>query len=141
MAEDMKQWLKELIEEEFSPKPIEIAQRWQGGSIILKPNNDTQAKEIPLEVFFKKIIGIRESLRVLEQKLNTHPQLSSEDKITLQSYITKSYGSLTTFNILFKEGKDRFVGAGGSESDENPNTKKLSMAEAKAKLGLNEYGK
>jgi|GEM_PF-2110330 hypothetical protein len=141
--EQLKQWLRTLIEEEFGPKPIEIAPRWQGGTLILKPDNDTQAKDIPIEVFFKKIIGIRESLRVLEQKINAHPQLSQEDKLTFQSYITKSYGSLTTFNILFKEGKDRFVGSGGGGGDDSGSSGKaqLSMKEAKAKLGLNEYGK
>ena len=141
--EQLKQWLRTLIEEEFGPKPIEIAPRWQGGTLILKPDNDTQAKDIPIEVFFKKIIGIRESLRVLEQKINAHPQLSQEDKLTFQSYITKSYGSLTTFNILFKEGKDRFVGSGGGGGDDSASSGKaqLSMKEAKAKLGLNEYGK
>ncbi len=140
MDDNIKQWLKELIDEEFSPKPIEIAARWQGGKITLHPGNDSQSKDIPIDVFFKKIIGIRESLRVLEQKINAQPQLSNEDKINLQAYITKSYGSLTTFNILFKDGKDRFVGAGG-DGDEGDPKKKLTMAEAKAKLGLNEYGK
>ncbi len=89
----------------------------------------------------KKIIGIPESLRVLEQKINSHPQLTAEDKINFQAYITKSYGSLTTFNILFKEGKDKFVGSGSDGGDEGSGKQKLTMAEAKAKLGLNEYGK
>lgn len=141
MKDELKQWIKEVIDEEFSPKPIEIAPRWHGGSLTLKPGNDSQAKDIPIDVFFKKIIGIRESLRVLEQKINAHAQLSAEDKISLQSYITKSYGSLTTFNILFKDGKDKFVGSGGGEGEDNDPKKKLTMAEAKAKLGLNEYGK
>ncbi len=140
MNDDVKQWLKELIAEEFGPKPVDIAPRWHGGSVTLKPGNDSQSKDIPIDVFFKKIIGIRESLRVLEQKINAHPQLTTEDKVTFQAYITKSYGSLTTFNILFKEGKDRFVGSGG-DGDEGDPKKKLTMAEAKAKLGLNEYGK
>lgn len=143
MNEELKAWLKALIEEECSPKPIEMAPRWHGGTLTLKPGSESQAKDIPIDVFFKKIIGIRESLRVLEQKINNHPQLSAEDKLNLQAYITKSYGSLTTFNILFKEGKDRFVGS-GSEGDEGGGggqKQKLTMAEAKAKLGLNEYGK
>lgn len=143
MNDDLKQWLKALIEEECNPKPIEIAPRWHGGSVTLKPGNDTQSKDIPIDVFFKKIIGIRESLRVLEQKINAHPQLSAEDKINFQAYITKSYGSLTTFNILFKDGKDKFVGSGseGGGGDEGSGKEKLTMAEAKARLGLNEYGK
>jgi hypothetical protein len=141
MNEDLKQWLKALIEEECAPRPIEIAPRWQGGTVTLKPGNDTQPKDIPIDVFFKKIIGIRESLRVLEQKINAHPQLSAEDKINFQAYITKSYGSLTTFNILFKDGKDKFVGSGEGGGDEGSGKQKLTMAEAKAKLGLNEYGK
>jgi hypothetical protein len=142
MNDELKQWLTALIEEECAPRPIEIAPRWHGGTVTLKPGNDTQPKDIPIDVFFKKIIGIRESLRVLEQKINSHPQLSAEDKINLQAYITKSYGSLTTFNILFKDGKDKFVGSGSDGEEGGGGSKqKLTMAEAKAKLGLNEYGK
>lgn len=135
--QDLKDFLRELIIEEFGPQPVDIAAKWQGGHILLKPGNDTQPKEIPMEVFLRKILGVRDSLRVLEQKLNGSDSLSSEEKASFHSYITKAYGSLTTFNILFKDNKDKFVGAGkgggGSQKE------KMTMSEAKAKLGLNEY--
>lgn len=140
---ELKKFIIDIIEEEFSPNPVEMAPRWSEGVIILKPANDTQPKEIPLDVFFKKVTGIRESLRVLEQKLNNHPALTAEDKSTFQSYITKCYGSLTTFNILFRHDKDKFVGAagsGGSPSSKDPNLKNLSVRQAQQKLGMNEYG-
>jgi superoxide dismutase len=80
---------------------------------------DTQAKEIPIEVFIKKIIGVREKLRVLEQKINNHPNLDAADKLELQGYITRSYGSLTTFNALFADKVSHFVGSGAGSSSED----------------------
>ena len=137
-TDEVKKWLLEIIEEEFSPDPVPLGERWSGGKIVLEPNNDTQSKEIPLEVFFKKLMSERGSLRVLEQKINSHEKLSDTDKLTFQSYISKSYGSLTTFNILFKDGKDKFVG-GGSGGKKSKNSD-MTLAEAKKKLALNEYG-
>lgn len=142
--EDIKRLLLDIIEEEFTPKPIPLAKRWSGGTMTLKPGNDSQSKDIPLEVLFRKIIGIRESLRVLEQKINGHDALTTEDKLTLEAYITKCYGSLTTFNILFKEDKDKFVGAGssgGGKSSEEASENKMTVAEARRRIGLNEYGR
>jgi hypothetical protein len=96
----------------------EIAERWSGGQLVLKPGKSgTQEKTVPIESFFRKIIAVREKLRVLEQRINTHPKLSDEDRLALQDYITRAYGSLTTFNVLFADPADRFVGAGGR--DEN----------------------
>lgn len=93
---------------------IEMGQRWHGGTMTLVPGNeDTQSKEIPLEAFFKKIIGIREKLRVLEQKINNHKTLAPEDKLELEGYITRCYGSLTTFNVLFADKRAHFKGSGG----------------------------
>lgn len=136
--QDLKEFIRELIVEEFSPKPVELAQKWQGGSIILRPGNGTQEKEIPMDIFLRKVLGVRDSLRVLEQKLNSS-DLSAEDKASFHSYITKAYGSLTTFNVLFKDGKDKFVGSGGKGGAGSPKKEQMTIKEAKDKLGLNEY--
>ena len=136
--DELRQFVIDVIDEEFGPRPIPIAKRWEGGKLVMQPGGDTQAKEIPLEVFFKKIIGLRESMRVLEQKINGQAALTQEDKVTLQSYITKCYGSMTSFNILFKEDKDRFVGSTASTREDD--TPKLTLGQARKKLGLNEYG-
>jgi hypothetical protein len=93
-----------------------IGERWAGGQLVLKPGKaGTQEKTIPIEAFFRKIVAVREKLRVLEQRINSHPKLGDEDRLQLQEYITRAYGSLTTFNLLFAEAEDRFVGAKGSE--------------------------
>lgn len=95
----------------FLDTDIEIGTKWTGGTLRLIPGKEgVQEKEIPLEVFFKKIIGIREKLRVLEQKLNNHPNLSEEEKVDFQGYITRCYGSLTSFNVLFQNKESHFVG-------------------------------
>ena len=97
-------------------KPVEMGDRWDGGTIILKPANPNQKeKEIPIETFFHKIVMVRDRLRVLEQNINSHSKLSDEDKVNLQQYITRIYGSLTTFNVLFKNDEDHFVGEKGKE--------------------------
>jgi hypothetical protein len=88
-----------------------LGDRWKKGMMILQPSDSSlKSKEIPLESFFQKIIMSRERIRVMEQKINNHPLLSEEDKITLQQYITKIYGSFTTFNLLFERKEDYFVG-------------------------------
>jgi len=95
-----------------------IADRWAGGQLVLKPGRaGTQEKTVPIEDFFRKIIAVRERLRVLEQRINSHPKLAEEDRLQLQEYITRAYGSLTTFNLLFADAEDRFVGTKGSGED------------------------
>ncbi len=89
---------------------VPISEKWSGGMLILKPANpELKAYEMPLSTFFNKIIMIRDRLRVMEQKINTS-SISDEEKIVLQQYITRSYGSLTSFNILFKNKSEGFVG-------------------------------
>jgi len=91
---------------------VELGAKWEGGTLILKPGNPAlQNKEMPIETFFHKIVMVRDRLRVLEQNINSHTGLSDEDKINLQQYITRIYGSLTSFNVLFSEKEDYFTGS------------------------------
>jgi len=88
-----------------------IADKWKGGMLEMKPANaELQSKEIPMETFFHKIVMLRDRLRVLEQNINTHEKLDDQDKVQLQQYITRAYGSLTTFNVLFADKEDYFKG-------------------------------
>ncbi len=89
---------------------VPIADKWRGGTLILKPSNpEMKPYEMPISTFFNKIIMIRDRIRVLEQKVNAS-NINEEEKIAIQQYITRSYGSLTSFNILFKNKSDSFVG-------------------------------
>lgn len=86
--------------------------------MLLQPADKTQKpKEVPIDAFFHKIVMLRDRLRVLEQQVNAHKQLSDEDKVNLQQYITRIYGSLTTFNVLFKNKEQWFVGEKGAKED------------------------
>lgn len=89
---------------------VKIADKWKDGTMVLQPaDQQLQSKEVPIETFFHKIVMVRDRIRVMEQKVNAS-KLSEEDKIDMQQYITRIYGSLTTFNVLFKEKDDYFVG-------------------------------
>ncbi len=90
---------------------VELGERWEGGTIILQPKDDSlQSKEIPITTFFHKIVMVRDRLRVMEQRINSSKNLSDEEKVNLQQYLTRIYGSLTTFNVLFKYKEDHFKG-------------------------------
>lgn len=96
---------------------VKLADKWRGGVMEMKPANpELQSKEIPMETFFHKIVMLRDRLRVLEQNINSSPKLDDQDKVQLQQYITRAYGSLTTFNVLFAEKDDYFKGQ--SKKDE-----------------------
>lgn len=94
---------------------VPLGERWIGGAMLLQPADKNQKpKEVPIDAFFHKIVMLRDRLRVLEQQINAHKQLSDEDKVNLQQYITRIYGSLTTFNVLFKNKEQWFVGEKGA---------------------------
>ncbi|MBS1914995.1 MAG: hypothetical protein JST87_01895 [Bacteroidetes bacterium] len=97
---------------------VPLGERWNKGTMLLQPFDKTQKpKEIPIEIFFHKIVMLRDRLRVMEQQINAHKLLSDEDKVNLQQYITRIYGSLTTFNVLFKNKEQWFTGEKGSKED------------------------
>jgi hypothetical protein len=102
----LKRVLKEMSD---ISQPVELAPKWKGGSIEIKPGNkELQSKEIPIDVFWHKIVMVRDRLRVLEQNINSNEKLDDQDKIHLQQYISRVYGSLTTFNVLFANKEDFF---------------------------------
>ena len=95
---------------------VPMGDKWTEGKLVMQPGNTALApKEIPIEAFFHKIVMLRDRLRVLEQNINSNEKLSDEEKINLQQYITRVYGSLTTFNVLFSEKEHFFIGAAGSK--------------------------
>jgi hypothetical protein len=113
----LAQLVRETVEETVRALGLEnpdavvdqLGVRWHGGKCLLRPADATlQPKELPLEVFFHKIVGLRNQLRVLEQKINSHAQLSDGEKVELQQFISRCYGSLTTFNLLFRNKEDQF---------------------------------
>lgn len=109
VAETVSAMVKEMGLEQDDSVVEQLAGRWGKGAMILRPSDPAlQSKEVPLETFFHKIVMMRNNLRVLEQKINSHPQLSDADKVEIQQYISRCYGSMTTFNFLFKNDSGHF---------------------------------
>jgi hypothetical protein len=97
---------------------VPLGDKWHGGSMLLQPaDKSLKPKEIPIADFFHKVVMLRDRLRVLEQNINSNKKLSDEDKANIQQYITRCYGSLTTFNVLFKNKEQWFVGDKGSKEE------------------------
>ncbi len=97
---------------------IHLGEKWQKGTMLLQPfDKSLKPKEIPVEDFFHKIVMLRDRLRVLEQNINSNKKLTDEEKVNIQQYITRCYGSLTTFNVLFRYKEDYFVGDKSGKED------------------------
>lgn len=95
---------------------VPIADKWKGGNMVLQPaDKNLASKEIPIDTFFHKIVMLRDRLRVMEQKINASKEMAELDKIDIQQYITRCYGSLTTFNVLFKNNSQQFKGESSSK--------------------------
>lgn len=107
---EVEQTLKKILQKWSDVTPIvPIADKWKNGTMRLIPGNNTSNKDIPIDTFFHKIVMVRDRIRVMEQKINAS-KLDDAEKVDLQQYITRIYGSLTTFNVLFKVSTDFFVG-------------------------------
>jgi hypothetical protein len=110
---DIELLLRRIIREETGLTPVAPAEKWRGGTMVLKPGNAAlQEKTWPIETFFHKVVMLRNRLRTMEQQINA-TNLPEDEKIKLQGYITGCYGSLTSFNVLFADERDHFKGAGG----------------------------
>jgi hypothetical protein len=111
--QDVQNTLVEILEKwGGTQEVIELGTKWYGGTMLLQPaDTSLKPKEVPIEVFFHKIVMLRDRLRVMEQRINSSTNLNDEEKVNLQQYLTRIYGSLTTFNILFKAKDDYFRGA------------------------------
>lgn len=111
VSEVEKSLLKILRQWSDVSELVPLGDKWLNGTMLLQTaDKSLKPKEIAIEDFFHKIVMLRDRLRVLEQNINSHKKLSDEDKVNMQQYITRCYGSLTTFNVLFKEKEHWFVG-------------------------------
>lgn len=112
---DLELLLRRVLREESGVTPVVPAEKWRGGTIVLRPGTPgLQEKSFPIETLFHKVVMVRNRLRTLEQQVNAS-ELTDDAKVKLQSYITGCYGSLTTFNVLFADEEDQFSGSGGTD--------------------------
>ncbi len=110
-SSDLELLIRRIIREETGLTPVAPAEKWRGGDLVLRPSRPgVQEKSWPIESFFHKVVMLRNRLRTLEQQVNAS-DLPDDQKLKIQSYITGCYGSLTSFNVLFADEDDRFVGA------------------------------
>jgi hypothetical protein len=109
---DLEMLLRRIIREETGMTAVAPAEKWRGGTLVLRPaNQQLQEKAWPIETFFHKVVMLRNRLRTLEQQVNA-TDMPEDVKIKLQAYISGCYGSLTSFNVLFADESDQFKGAG-----------------------------
>jgi hypothetical protein len=111
--EQVKDLFNSMLDEKgLLSEHVEMAEKWEGGTLnMVSGREGVQGKEVPIDIFFHKIVMVRDRLRVLEQNINSNNSLSDQEKVNLQQYITKAYGSLTTFNILFEDKEQYFKGS------------------------------
>jgi hypothetical protein len=110
---ELESLLRRVIREEAGLTPVEPAEKWRGGELVLRPGKPgLQEKTMPIDKLFQKVVSVRNKLRVLEQQVNSS-SLPDDQKLKLQGYVTGCYGSLTSFNVLFAHEEDRFRGSGG----------------------------
>jgi hypothetical protein len=110
---DLERTIRRIIREESGLTPVAPAEKWRGGELVLRPGKPgVQEKRWPIESFFNKVVMVRNRLRTLEQQVNAS-NLPDDQKLKLQAYVTGCYGSLTSFNVLFANEDDKFVGSGG----------------------------
>ncbi|MEM0932517.1 MAG: hypothetical protein AAGJ12_08625 [Bacteroidota bacterium] len=108
---DVERSLVQILEKwSDTHEKVALGDKWKGGKLILEPGGELANKEMPIETFFHKIVMVRDRIRVMEQKINSSKNLDDQEKVDLQQYITRIYGSLTSFNVLFKNKSDQFIG-------------------------------
>jgi hypothetical protein len=112
---DFERMIRRVFREETGFTPVAPAEKWRGGQLVLRPGKPgVQEKTVPIDAFFNKVVMLRNRLRTLEQQVNAS-ELPDDQKLKLQGYITGCYGSLTSFNVLFADDDDKFVGSGGGD--------------------------